>query len=197
MLNEQQAARFEEVRNVKLEAGAHSYGRIDAGACAMEMAAYVAGEKWSDHPQCVDLALGAACRAANDHGPQWVRDAIRDRIPQLIGTRGDSALLIKRADVFTWGAIREIAPYYLKRAGLIEHAKTLREFASSWSKAREVCQTAQSAAEAATAYAAIAAYAVAAVYSASAAYAAAADASQTPAWQMFIEALDRAIAVTY
>ena len=69
------------------------------------------------------MALGAACRAANDAGPQWVRDALRDRIPRLIGTAGDYALAVKRAELLAWCAVRELAPVALRAAGLNEQAE--------------------------------------------------------------------------
>ncbi len=100
-LNEQQLRRWHELQTFELSIGSNPEADIDSGACAMELAAYVAGEDWTDHPDCVDLALGAACRAANDRGPQWVRDAIRDCIPLLIGTRLDRKAQQARAEIMS------------------------------------------------------------------------------------------------
>lgn len=59
------------------------------GACFMEFASYLAGEKWSDHPACTHPALAATARLVND----WTTDAGRSRlaplIPSVIGVNGD------------------------------------------------------------------------------------------------------------
>ena len=59
------------------------------GACFMEFASYLAGEKWSDHPECTHPALAATARLVND----WTTDAGRSRlaplIPSVIGVNGD------------------------------------------------------------------------------------------------------------
>lgn len=59
------------------------------GACFMEFASYLAGEKWSDHPDCTHPALAATARLVND----WTTDAGRSRlaplIPSVIGVTGD------------------------------------------------------------------------------------------------------------
>ena len=39
-----------------LSAGRHRNPR--RGACFMEFASYLAGERWSDHPACTDRVLG-------------------------------------------------------------------------------------------------------------------------------------------
>ena len=65
------------------------------GACVMEAVAFVAGEKWSDHPECVSPVIGAFLRSWNDSLPT---DADRDRllkplIPKIIDTRSTSAVM--------------------------------------------------------------------------------------------------------
>lgn len=42
-----------------------SHKSIDDGACLMEAVAYVAGEKFSDHPECASKVLGAFGRSLN------------------------------------------------------------------------------------------------------------------------------------
>lgn len=57
------------------------------GACFMEFASYLAGEKWSDHPACTHPALATLARLVND----WTSDAGRARlapmIPSVVGLR--------------------------------------------------------------------------------------------------------------
>ena len=50
------------------------------GACFMEMASYLAGERWSDHPACTHPLLATLARDVNDH----VADASRSRLVPLI-----------------------------------------------------------------------------------------------------------------
>ena len=47
-----------------LSSGAHDTPKD--GACIMEMASYMAGEEWSDQPQCVHTVLSTAARSVND-----------------------------------------------------------------------------------------------------------------------------------
>ena len=38
------------------------------GACFMELASYLAGERWSDHPACTHPLLAAIARLVNEFG---------------------------------------------------------------------------------------------------------------------------------
>lgn len=72
-----------------LSAGHHRTPK--RGACFMEFASYLAGERWSDHPRCTDPTLSALARAVND----LMRDARRSElavdVPRVIGLRGDES----------------------------------------------------------------------------------------------------------
>ena len=46
------------------------------GACFMELASYLAGERWSDHPACTHPLLAALARDVNDYSS----DAGRSRL---------------------------------------------------------------------------------------------------------------------
>lgn len=50
------------------------------GACFMELASYLAGERWSDHPSCTHPLLAALARHVND----LISDAVRPRLALLI-----------------------------------------------------------------------------------------------------------------
>src|ERR1700682_5885671 len=125
-LDEHQQSIFDRYRDYALSIGNHK--RFEDGACAMELAAHIAGEEWSDHPQCVCEVLAAASRAANDKGTQWVRDELRNRIPQLVGSRATRAIAIKRMESLAWFAIRVAAPIALRARGFHEHADKLEGF---------------------------------------------------------------------
>ena len=75
----------------KLSAGAHRTPR--RGACFMEFASYLAGERWSDHPRCTDPTLAALARAVNDTVHDARRSDLVPDIPRVIGLRGDDARL--------------------------------------------------------------------------------------------------------
>jgi hypothetical protein len=55
------------------------------GACFMEFASYLAGERWSDHPACTHPLLAALARRVNDHIGDEQRQSLVVLIPQVIG----------------------------------------------------------------------------------------------------------------
>ena len=59
------------------------------GACFMEIASLLAGEKWSDHPSCTHPLLGQLARQVNDHTTDAGRHELMPLIPSVIGRRGD------------------------------------------------------------------------------------------------------------
>jgi hypothetical protein len=59
------------------------------GACFMELAGYLAGEPWSDHPSCTHPVLGRLAREVNDHIGDYGRERIAPLIPDVIGLTGD------------------------------------------------------------------------------------------------------------
>lgn len=70
------------------------------GACFMELASYLAGERWSDAPRCTDPSLAALARMINDVTADDARPALAPLVPAVVGIRdlpptfaGDLALL--------------------------------------------------------------------------------------------------------
>lgn len=57
------------------------------GACFMELASYLAGEPWSDHPACTDAALAQLARLVNDLTTDAGRPRLAPMIPSVIGVR--------------------------------------------------------------------------------------------------------------
>src|SRR6187397_1785453 len=55
------------------------------GACFMEMASYLAGERWSDHPKCTHPLLAMVARLVNDNTSDDNRSRLADLIPSVIG----------------------------------------------------------------------------------------------------------------
>jgi hypothetical protein len=74
-----------------LSRGKHRSSRT--GACFMEFASYLAGEPWSDSPQCTDPMLAHLARAVNDQLSDDRRGEIATEIPRVIGLRGDHRVL--------------------------------------------------------------------------------------------------------
>jgi hypothetical protein len=59
------------------------------GACFMELASVLAGERWSDHPACTHALLAAVARHVNDHTTDAGRQRLARLIPSVIGRTGD------------------------------------------------------------------------------------------------------------
>jgi hypothetical protein len=58
------------------------------GACVMEYASYLAGEKWSDHPACTHPLLGELARQVNDFSSDEARQVLVEFVPDMIGLTG-------------------------------------------------------------------------------------------------------------
>jgi hypothetical protein len=74
-----------------LSAGRHRTPR--SGACFMEFASYLAGERWSDHPACTHAGLAQLARAVNDLTSHEGRSALAPLIPSVIGLNSDDPRL--------------------------------------------------------------------------------------------------------
>ncbi len=59
------------------------------GACFMELASFLAGEPWSDHPSCTHPLLASLARDVNDHVEDYARSRLAPLIPEVIGLNGD------------------------------------------------------------------------------------------------------------
>jgi hypothetical protein len=66
-----------------LSRGKHRNAR--KGACFMEFASFLAGERWSDHPDCTHPLLAALARDINDHIGDEARREIAPLAPRVIG----------------------------------------------------------------------------------------------------------------
>jgi hypothetical protein len=65
------------------------------GACFMEFASYLAGERWSDHPSCTHPLLAGLARHVNDAISDRGRQTLVSIVPDVIGLTTDDI----RADV--------------------------------------------------------------------------------------------------
>ena len=63
------------------------------GACFMEMASFLAGERWSDHPACTHPLLADLARLVNDILTDRWRSQLVPLIPSVIGLTSDDVHL--------------------------------------------------------------------------------------------------------
>jgi len=59
------------------------------GACFMEYASVLAGERWSDHPSCTHPLLAYLARLVNDHTSDDGRQKLAPLIPPVVCRRGN------------------------------------------------------------------------------------------------------------
>jgi hypothetical protein len=59
------------------------------GACFMEFASLLAGERWSDHPACTHPLLAAVARHVNDSTSDAGRSRLAELIPSVVGLTGE------------------------------------------------------------------------------------------------------------
>jgi hypothetical protein len=59
------------------------------GACFMELASFLAGERWSDHPACTHPLLAEVARLVNDNTSDAGRRRLVGLIPSVIGLTSD------------------------------------------------------------------------------------------------------------
>ena len=71
----------------QLSPGKHRSPR--KGACFMEFASYLAGERWSDHPACTHPLVATLARLVNDHTSDAGRGRLVELVPSVIGLISD------------------------------------------------------------------------------------------------------------
>src|SRR5665647_1119708 len=70
-----------------LSRGKHRNAR--RGACFMEMASFLAGERWSDHPACTHPLLARMARLVNDSVTDSERSQLVPLIPSVVTGQAD------------------------------------------------------------------------------------------------------------
>src|SRR3954469_7130258 len=66
------------------------------GACFMELASFLAGERWSDHPACTHRLLAALARHVNDYTSDEGRSRLGELVPSVIGLTSDDPVVDAR-----------------------------------------------------------------------------------------------------
>ena len=100
--------------DIDLEHGCHA-SRKD-GVCVMEAAAWIAGEKHSDSPQCVSPIISAFLRSWNDALPdnEMRNRLLKPLVPFIINSRASKAIEDKRAFMAVDWGVRTWLPMWLK-----------------------------------------------------------------------------------
>jgi hypothetical protein len=170
----------------------------------MEAVAYVAGEPFSDHPECASPVITSFLVSWNDAMNDVDRQMLKPYIVRVVGTRTGKRHEEQRAWMLTDWLARECAPAWMRLAGLAGQAELLeslapltsaasareaqpvldaarKDSAAAWAAAGAAWDAAWDAARAAARDAARAA-AGAARAAAGAAWAAAGDAARAAAW---------------
>lgn len=108
-----------------LSPGSHRSPR--RGACFMEFASFLAGERWSDHPSCTHPLLAQLARRVNDLIGDEGRQDLVPLIPLVVGRCGDDR---------TWFTL----PVAVAAAPILDVPEaTQRILAAGLLSARKVC----------------------------------------------------------
>src|SRR5437773_1176907 len=108
-----------DLATLTLEKGNHT---PDHAYCIMEAVAYVAGENWSDRPDCVSPVIAAFLRTWNDSVDDTFRQRLKPYIMRVLDTRTSDADEQTRAWLATDWFVRIQTPAWLELAGLHEWA---------------------------------------------------------------------------
>jgi hypothetical protein len=126
-----------------LSAGRHRSAR--RGACFMEFASFLAGERWSDSPNCTDPVLSTLARAVNDTMNDDRRSELITDIPRVIGLRGDELRLGLVVALRAATVALPVASMERQRAlavGIIATLDALAELGVNRPRAREAAEQA-------------------------------------------------------
>src|SRR3954470_8188504 len=77
-------------QTVRLARGRHK--SPGEGACVMELASMLGGERFTDRPRCVDPVIAAYLRAFNDRLSPKRRQELRPYAAAVVGTAGSRAI---------------------------------------------------------------------------------------------------------
>jgi len=113
-----------DLEKVTLAKGGHSSPK--QGMCIMEAVSLIAGEKWSDHPECVSPAIGAFLRSWNDGLEDEPRQRLKPYALKVLGTNTGPADEETRGFLALDWLIRVNTPAWLELAGLKDEAAELR-----------------------------------------------------------------------
>jgi hypothetical protein len=114
------------------------------GACFMELASVLAGERWSDHPSCTHPLLGQLARRVNDHTSDDGRQALTPLIPSVVGRRGNDQTWLTVAVAVAANVILDVpeATQRVLSGGLLQAEQVCADAAPDLAAARREAQVA-------------------------------------------------------
>ena len=108
---------------IHLDHGSHE--SFEAGHCAMEVVAFLAGEGHTDAPECASKVLRSFTINLNDRWDDQTRQRLVPFLPRMVGTAGDGQDEARSYLALDW-LIRSFTPTWLDLAGLSAEAAELR-----------------------------------------------------------------------
>jgi len=88
-------------QTIKLSRGRHA--SQEQGACVMELASMLAGERFTDHPISVSPVIASILRAYNDYTDDEHRQLLLEYASRTVDTRGSAQLeQMRRERLNTW-----------------------------------------------------------------------------------------------
>ena len=118
------ADRLDNLEAVRLGRGAHD--SFTNGAGVMEAVSYVAGEPFSDHPQCASPVLSALLRSWNDCLDDDARQRLKPYVARLVGTAGSEHDEVLRREMLWEWVLSTLVPRWLETAGMHAEAEHVR-----------------------------------------------------------------------
>src|SRR5438067_11627652 len=103
-----------------------SHDSFDEGACAMEWVSYLAGEGFTDAPECASRVLRTFTINLNDTWEAEDRQRLVPFLPRMVGTAKDGKDETRSYLALDW-LIRTYTPAFLDLANLPEEAQALRD----------------------------------------------------------------------
>lgn len=86
------------------------------GACFMELASFLAGERWSDRPACTHGLLAEVARNVNDRTSDAARPALAVLIPDVVGLTTDDPRAEPRIALHCALTALPVAPFERQKA---------------------------------------------------------------------------------
>jgi len=97
------------------------------GACFMELASFLAGERWSDHPACTHPLLAEVARNVNDRTSDADRPQLAPLIPSVVGLTTDDVRADARIALHCALVALPVAPQARQRSLAVAVQACLRQ----------------------------------------------------------------------
>ncbi len=97
------------------------------GACFMELASFLAGERWSDHPACTHPLLAEVARNVNDRTSDADRPLLARLIPSVVGLTTDDVRADARIALHCALVALPVAPQSRQRSLAVAVQACLRQ----------------------------------------------------------------------